>query len=205
MVSKEQLEELIGQIKGVVSVKVVVDNQIIEEIHVLCDYSRNPKQITRDIQSAAVAKYGLHIDYRKISIAQLNISNKDFTETRIKIEKIGYESTPNSIESIVTLSLEERIETVTESSIAITERKHQGFIKATLGAVEKLLGLENQLSLREYRILDSSGHKIILVIVNLFKDGREEVLSGSSVVADDMNLALVKAALNAVNRRLQVN
>ena len=42
------------------------------EVHVGALPGRNPKQIARDVESMIVAKLGMPIDHRKISVAQVD-------------------------------------------------------------------------------------------------------------------------------------
>ena len=66
------LEELISSLDGVYSSKVVLSkDQVPEEIHLLASDKKSPKTITRDVQSALMAVFGVNIDYRIISIAQV--------------------------------------------------------------------------------------------------------------------------------------
>ena len=41
------------------------------EIHVVADTARSAKMVARDVESILVAKIGLSIDHRKISVAQV--------------------------------------------------------------------------------------------------------------------------------------
>src|SRR6476620_5356091 len=43
-----------------------------KELHVLAGAGKSPKQIARDIQSVAMATFGLEIDHRIISVVQLD-------------------------------------------------------------------------------------------------------------------------------------
>lgn len=66
------VEELLSGLEGVGSLKVVPDGHGgIDEVHVVSDHSVGPKQIVRNIESALLAEFGLQIDHRKISVAQV--------------------------------------------------------------------------------------------------------------------------------------
>lgn len=67
-----RIEKLLLGLEGVGSLKIVPDGHGgIDEIHVLTSSSLGPKQIVRNIESALLAEFGLQIDHRKISIAQV--------------------------------------------------------------------------------------------------------------------------------------
>ena len=66
------IERLIGSINGVSAAKVVTDAEgRLVEVHVLADTTKSPKQLVRDIQSCTMAAFGLPIDYKIVSIAQV--------------------------------------------------------------------------------------------------------------------------------------
>lgn len=68
-------EELLQRIKGVISVSVLGPAEgEISEIHILAGGMRNPKQIVRDVQSAIAAAFGVLVEYRIISVAQIEDS-----------------------------------------------------------------------------------------------------------------------------------
>jgi hypothetical protein len=67
-----ELEASLAQIAGVRAVRIVASSDgRIEEIHVLGLPGKAPKQLVRDIESALQALYGISIDRRVISIAQI--------------------------------------------------------------------------------------------------------------------------------------
>ena len=47
------------------------ENGTLSEIHVLASLARSPKQVVRDVQSAIFAAYGIEVDHRIVSVAQL--------------------------------------------------------------------------------------------------------------------------------------
>ncbi len=67
-----RVERLLRSVEGVDSLKIVPDGQgAIDEVHVLSSSGLGAKQIVRNIESALLAQFGLQIDHRKISIAQV--------------------------------------------------------------------------------------------------------------------------------------
>jgi len=94
----EEVEYFLTNIKSVISSKVIVDsNNEICEIHVLSDNSRHSKQIARDIRTALLSKFNIDVDYKIISVAQIdkNLSfNSDF---RLLYEGYTNETTSDRI------------------------------------------------------------------------------------------------------------
>ena len=71
-VSAEQIEDVVRQLKDIVSTRAVLGpSGRIDELHVLVNPKRAPKQIARDIESALRAHLDVSLDYKKISIAQV--------------------------------------------------------------------------------------------------------------------------------------
>ena len=62
----EECENLLKQIRDVISVSIVLDehNQI-EEIHVLAEDNRSAKQLVRDIETLLRVEYGIELDHKK--------------------------------------------------------------------------------------------------------------------------------------------
>jgi len=59
-------------LKDVKSASIVPDDKgSIMEAHIVAAMGRSPKQIARDVESMLVAKLGIPIDHRKISVAQI--------------------------------------------------------------------------------------------------------------------------------------
>jgi hypothetical protein len=66
----EEIEQAVAGLKDVRSARLVADNSGgILEVHVVADSSRSAKMVARDVESILVAKIGLSIDHRKISVA----------------------------------------------------------------------------------------------------------------------------------------
>ena len=75
MFDNEEFEETIAQLDAIEAARVVRKGGKIVELHVLAAPSKSPKQVSRDIQSLAMARYGVNIDRRVISIVQLAAEN----------------------------------------------------------------------------------------------------------------------------------
>lgn len=66
-------QELICRLEGVQAAQVVfAENGMPCEIHVLAGPEKSSKSLVRDIQSALTAQFGVQVDHRIISVAQLS-------------------------------------------------------------------------------------------------------------------------------------
>ena len=67
-----EIEDLLTRIPSVSAARVVVEGTRVAEVHLVTDRTRAPKQIVRDVQSVVLAGADIEIDYRTISIVQLD-------------------------------------------------------------------------------------------------------------------------------------
>ena len=89
----EIIEQTIGKLDSVVSNKIVLgEEKDFEEIHVVSNRTRSPKQIVRDIQSILIAEYNVHIDHKKISIAEIHDDSLKRQKSRLKISSISHDN-----------------------------------------------------------------------------------------------------------------
>lgn len=199
-----KMEELILKIQGVISTKIVLSNdEQVEELHLLTDNSRNPKQISRDIQSACAAELDVEIDHKVISIAQIDFTKDSFLKNRVKIQGVSKRIHQDEVHCEVALSHDgqETIGTVQQKNI--TSRRDQAVVNATIKALETLFHFEERIFVEDIEVIERSNYSVAVVVVATFFTG-EELLSGSSVITDDRNVSLVRATLDAVNRRINM-
>ena len=67
----EGIERDLVRIPAVRSARVVVRNDELQEIHVVCGGPRAAKLVGRDVQSLLAAQWGLDVDHRKVSVVQV--------------------------------------------------------------------------------------------------------------------------------------
>ncbi|NNM31566.1 MAG: hypothetical protein HKO53_00785, partial [Gemmatimonadetes bacterium] len=67
----EEAEDLLRDLDGVISARMVVDPRgQVEEIHLVTTRDVPPKKTVRNVESALLAGFDLSVDHRKISVAQ---------------------------------------------------------------------------------------------------------------------------------------
>src|SRR5690348_4259227 len=67
-----ELEDALRQINGVRAASVVTGpDGVPTEVHVLADPGKAAKQVVRDVQSLALARYDIDIDHRIVSVVQM--------------------------------------------------------------------------------------------------------------------------------------
>ena len=186
------IEENLQQIDSVISSKIIIGeaNQI-EEIHIVSNGIRNPKQIARDIESVLLANFDYKIDHRKISIAQLDDIDIRKIKPRLKLNGISKETSGNKANVKVSILKADEEFVASKSGINSNRNIERMLAEATVMAVEDSLGI-NDLFIVE----------VVVVLVSSLINGQEIILSGSSVVKNDYYLSVAKATLDSINRFL---
>jgi hypothetical protein len=197
-----EFEELINKIEGVINSKIIVSEGDITEIHVLANTLKSPKQLVRDIESMLLASHNYRIDRNKVSIAQIRTDVKRAIN-RIKFSGVVIKTQDNTVECTVKLTHEDQEHEITQIGIKTESNKRKVIAGATIKVVEKILGQSYIFDLQDVIITNSNDIEFVSVLVNMVTSGRYEILVGSTVVKSDINEAIAKAALDAVNRRIQ--
>ncbi len=199
----EQYQLLLNKIPGVISSKIVSgDGNTISEIHILADVGRGPKQISRDIQSALLAKYNQAIDHKIISIAQIDegmISSKDF---RLSLSNIQLNTQIGRIEAKVVLIKDDETFEGTAIGGNSAKGRYRVIAEATLNAVHQFLNRYYIFVLYDAIQFPIGDRTAVAVAIFHFGESGEECLSGTSIIKNDENEAIVRSTLDAINRRL---
>ena len=203
-ISTKEIEEAISEVRGVNGVRVVADEEgKIEEIHVIVDAKRSPKQVVRDIESVLLAKCNVAVDHRKISVAQIG---EEPRSAHIRLQFLDISLSISAIKARAFVRLKKGDEIVEGEAIgpASTRNIPYLFSQATLKAIEKCLPEEVSLSLDDLIITNSKGRETVVVLIDLVTLNGEEPLAGAALVKQDVGKATVLATLNAINRRLGI-
>lgn len=198
----KQYNDLIDKLPGVMNSSIVFSEDEISEIHVLADTRRAPKQIARDIQSAIMAQYGAAVDHKLISIAQIPSENTIRLRSRLVFEEISLSR--NKEHSSATVSLSDGEASFSGTATALNDRLeiNRMICQATLSAVENFVDENVLLSVADVKTFDLSGEKAVAVCIAVKSKNKVDRLVGSAFVGDDSGIAVVKATLDALNRRI---
>jgi predicted nucleic-acid-binding protein len=200
-----EIEEVIRSLNSIISTRVVIGKEgAIEEIHVLADARRVPKQVVRDVESALMAKFGIELDHKKISVAQTNDGKQfRFCNGRLKFSDVSISMNGAKSEATVHLTCNDDIYTGVASGHGSSHNQLRLIATATLRAVENSQSADGTLLLEDLNpSVMLSGRNITVVCVNMITRRGEDYLSGSAVVKQDLWKSVVNATLDAVNRRL---
>jgi len=214
-----KIEKLLGALAGVVSARVVADDggRIIE-IHILAGHELHPKQIVRNVESALSAGFGVLVDRRVISVAQMRPeaaalehqldepeADPDGTQPlRKRPVFISVDTTctaPLDASCRVTLMSDDR----RISGIGNGANTPQGRAEAAARAVfDALAGDDDDLRLgfEGATLLDANGKAFVLVAAHALHGRQSRMLTGVAAVSRSPEEAGIMAALQAANRHI---
>lgn len=198
-----KVEAMISKLFGVISSKIIYEEDKLKEIHVLTNKSRSPKQISRDIQSLYAATTGEVVSHKIISIAQIEEGHTSKYFGRIILEKISFENTFESdAEIVVYTKLDGKVESGVRSGIPSKRNLSRMIVEATVESVEKLTNMDQQIVFEDCEHVIIAKDDVIVVAVSIISKVREDLLIGSAINKGNEREAIVRATLDALNRRL---
>jgi hypothetical protein len=202
-----EIELALSQVADIKAARVVVsDDGAIQEIHVLALPTKSPKQVVRDIESTIMAAFGIAIDHRMVSIAQLGQDSmpdqeqRDRPRARIKSINVEIAGVHANITVILDLEGDEYVG-VAAGPASETARKRL-VAQATLNAVEEYLRGTMSFALEDVEIVKLGRESVAVACVTLVSSFGEQALSGAALVRNNDKDSIVKATLDAINRRI---
>lgn len=198
----DDVESVICHLRDVISARVVAgENGEIDEIHVLTEGSRTPKQVVRDVESALMAKLGVQLDHRKVSVAQVQGNGKK-EQGRLRFSDVSISMDGSKAEATVRLARNGDLCAGSASGLNSSANQLRSIATATLRAVENSGAVDGTMVIEDMNTgLIIGGKTVVVVLINVVTNRGEEYLTGSSIVRQDLWKAAVNATLDAVNRR----
>ena len=208
-VSIEDIEATLAQVSDIKAARVVASPEgVIQEVHVLALPSKTPKQIVRDIESTLMARFGIAIDHKKISIAQLGqdaVPAGPATgpgAVRARIQSIN--SAVSGVHATTSVTLEIEGETfVGQASGPASQTGRQRLVaQATLEAIDKYVHGAHSFALEDVGVMQLGRERVAVSCVALVSALGEQSYAGSALVRQNENDSIVRATMDAINRRL---
>jgi len=206
----ESVETEFCRLPDVVAARIVPDNRGRPvEIHVLAHTGKHPKQVVRDVQSVALASFGLEVDRRIVSVVQLGPNGSEPAATdaptpveRLQIAAIETSSSGMRASIRVTLAYGDTEATgFAEGTIAAATRPRL-VASATLDALRQLEPKAERLDVAGAELTSVGGADLAVITLTVVEPPLERQLTGSAVVHHLADDAVVRSVLDAVNRRL---
>ncbi|WP_432405918.1 hypothetical protein [Wukongibacter sp. M2B1] len=197
------MEDIVNSLPDIISSKVVLDeNEEILELHVLSSNNRNPKQISRDIQSALAAKFGISIDHKKVSIAQVAFNQDRNNNFRLVIDSINYSTIGNIAEIKVVLRKGDDVYEGIARGANSTMNTYRLIASATLDCIHNVLNIANTFVVEDIEKINLAKKDVLTVAISFITAYQEELLVGSAIIRKNEKESIVKATLDAINRRI---
>jgi len=224
----EEAERLLLSLPGVVSARVVArPGGEVDEVHLLTSTEIKPKQTVRNVESALLARLDIHVDHRKISVAQTHerpahpvapapapapaihiVPPPKPHESRVLF--YGHQSESersNQVKHRVELEWRGKRYVGTATAADVPRAKLEAVAEATLRAVETAIqeNLEEgrrapTLSLDGVKTVEAFDRRFVLVAVHAIAGRDHSRLAGTHVADESTDRAAILATLQATDR-----
>lgn len=205
-----EMEDLIRQLPAVEGCAVAINDWgSIEEIHVLTTAARGPKQIVRDVESALLARWGLRVDHKRISVAQLSEeSQSQQGADRLTIAEyhVDLDTVQGMVTARVTLKIpgsEGQGYTGEWKGRYVPSQHYHAPAWAAIEAVNQVPGVSSPFVVADLKTISVAETTVVVVAVSRYSPRqREELLIGAASDRGEGQATSIRAVLDAVNRRI---
>ncbi|MFP4372506.1 MAG: hypothetical protein ACLFQ4_09835 [Halanaerobium sp.] len=200
----KEIKKMIQELEGVVSCNLTGVDEI-DEIHIIADKKRDPKRIVRDVETVFMVHIDKKIDHKKISIAQIESSFResirDVSDNRIELVSIYTEN--NRSRCNVEMKINEQ-EVKESFEVQIGESIEKLIGRSVLTILNKYLDFDSQMVIDDIFTIKGKEELVIAQISMYDPDNNliQKKLVGAGYVNNDISLAIAKACLKAVNRKI---
>jgi hypothetical protein len=197
------MESAINKIRGVYAAQVVIGDDNVEEIHVIASPLRKPKQVVRDIESMLLVNFGVRVDYRRISLVQMQEERLFQAEGRPRLVTVRTVDGPNR-RAEVELEKDGHLFVGSASAHDSDLEVIRLVSMATIEAMEQVLGERVIYHIDDTQQIMIKEIPAVIVVVTLEFETSKETLRGICMIRTEPEDAAARATLNAVNRRLLI-
>jgi hypothetical protein len=212
----DELERELCRIPEVTAARVVADpNGRIAEVHILSLPHKHAKQVVRDIQSVAMATFGLDLDRRVVSVVQLDaVASSSITggddidpdvidTSRINVDGVTADRAGLQCTARVVLTRGDQRSTGTAEGLVATSSVLRLVAQATIAALRHLEPAAVRSDVETATLIRLGERAVAVTTVVVVVPPYEEIISGSAVVRAGGEFdAIARSVLDATNRRL---
>lgn len=199
-----ELITLVEELEGVISCH-ITGNKKIDEIHVIAGRDRDPKRIVRDIETVVLVNSQYQIDHKKISIAQISNEFKDsvanITGQRVELISIYCENN-RDICHIKMLINDREVERSAEANFG--EVLEKTIARGVLSLIKENTSFPEKLLVED--VFTINGKEDLLISqISVYSETENQLIEklvGAVYVKNNLPVAIGKACLKALNRRL---
>jgi hypothetical protein len=200
-VNLREFEDRLTRLPGVEAARVVIDGGKVTEVHLVTDLEKPAKQVVRDVQTLAQAAYGVAIDRRVVSVVQLPESDLVQGDRPVIVdvaERLDGAHTRIS----VTLAWQGDSLVGEVGGAAGDTSRNRLIAEATIAALRQALQESAAFGVSSVDIATLGGKRLAIAQVVIVTDGAEHLMVGSALADGDVSRAVVRAVLDALNRRI---
>jgi hypothetical protein len=207
-VKAEDIELALAEVAEIKAARVVASpDGVIQEVHVLASPSKAPKQLVRDIESTIMARFGIPIDHKKISIAQLGhdaVAKNGSAPPSMRPRIVSISSSVAGVHTTVAVTLEiGGTDYVGKASGPNSQTGRQRLVaSATLDAISQSGDNVHIFALEDVSVLPLGKERVAVACVTLVSTFGEQSYAGSALVRQNEKDSIVRATLDAINRRM---
>jgi len=180
------------------------------EVHIVASPIKHPKQIVRDVQSVAMATFGLDLDRRIISVVQLDSLTTEERSSasrersaRIVIDAVTALRNGTHCSAQVSLRRWDDRAVGVADGVLVSGSALRLVARATLSALRELESAAARADIETVMLVHLGERQAAVASVVFAVPPYEEVVAGSAIVrAAGEHDAVVRAVLDATNRRL---
>ena len=151
-------------------------------------------------------KFGLGVDADRVQLIE-DAASADVPEQpsgrRPVISRMQLISSGLDVTATVQLNYRDRQVSGESTGTATQSGVHRAVATAALHAIEQLVGDRARFEVDNVEVTPTGRDRTVLVTVTMVSSSGTDRLTGSAVVREDVRQAAIRAALDAVNRRLE--
>jgi hypothetical protein len=200
------VENAICQVPGVIGARLVPGfDREVDELHVLTGAERAPKQTVRDVQTLLMARFGVTIDHRVVSVVQIDEPQGLTSRSRVVIDRVGVSQAGVNITAEVVVRDGDDLYTGTDDGPSSASGQRRATARATLEALRPLLGAHHAVELEGSEVTEIVGRPVAVTLVHFRTPRGELTVSGSAIVRASEPDATARSVLDALNRTIAEN
>jgi hypothetical protein len=150
-------------------------------------------------------RFGLGVDADQVQLIEdaetLDVSSQ--SGHRPVISRMQLVSSGLDVSATVSLTFQDRVVRGESTGTATQSGVQRAVASATLHAIEQLISSEARFELDHVEVTASGRDRTALVSVTMVSGAGTDRLTGSAMVREDARQAVIRAVLDAVNRRLE--
>lgn len=201
----KELESFLSGVQSIISCKIIEDqNNNIKEILILSDSSRTSNQIAEDVHATLISYFNIDIDYKLISVAQINKNVSMASRFRLIFDGCTNETNKSNIKIQVRLTCSDREFCGEAEGFKSEENTPKLAAIATINAVKEVLGGMEIFSIETIQFTKILKHNIVLSLIRHLDNNEENLLIGATIITNNKIDSTIKSVLNAINRKVSL-